>query len=337
MNTTTKTLFILGSAMLSAAALPAQDRIFGDGITPSCMTAVEKDMATLKSMGATSAAIEKSYQQEIAICSGSSSLIAGFAGAANVEYARLAKSVIAKKISAGLYIALQKSVNRKVYQARHNPKWLLEYAKGDADGDLVPDSMDACPATPDLTPTTDNGCPSRAPIPVGPTGEQMDQLNSAMGMTTSKGCDGAMVPDRAQISKAGYDDTAATNVGTIVSKAGSFAFSMRKVSNQPTACPVFYEVETRFSNPISSSVAPDAIVNLVFRESENRDLKNVPGRLVFRAYGTDSGDYRTLFATDQMVEYGNVEIRVRTMNGNGLTSGWGQTFQIKGVPLFQEN
>ena len=69
------------------------------------------------------------------------------------------------------------------------------YIQGDADGDLVPDSMDLCRATPDLTRTDDQGCPDRTPLAPQPSAEEMHQVFTKMKLITSPACDSAAFPE----------------------------------------------------------------------------------------------------------------------------------------------
>ena len=108
---------------------------------------------------------------------------------------------------------------------------------------------------------------------------------------------------------------------------GGFAVAASRVTNQPAGCPVLYEVEMRWSKPLVPG-DPDQVVNVVFRESENQDFKSDPTRMVFRAPYTAQGQIGQMYWTDLNRWYQFCEVRVRAMNGNGQTSGWGTQVRL---------
>jgi len=325
--TNSKTLLL--SLVLTAAATvgSAQDRIFGAGITDACMQSANSQAALWKAQGVNATTVEKQFQALLAVCNGDSQLTAAFVGAANFDYTRFARLVAKNLITPNLYVALFQDRNRKLRLARNNPNWVLAYARGDADGDLVPDSMDRCPGTPDLTPTDDTGCPVGGDLPPAPSATDLQQVLNALHMTSAKNCDGAPTPDASSTLKFGYDDAAKASIlNPLASLTGTFAIAASKVTNQPAGCTVFYEAELRYSQPAFGN-APDKVINVVFRDSENQDYQFDPTRMVFRAPYTAQGQLGDLYWTDLNAWYLTCEVRVRAMNGNGQSSGWGQKYK----------
>jgi hypothetical protein len=330
-----KTTRFLSLTLLIAAAAgtaAAQDRVFGGGIPAACMQSANSQADLWKQQGINQNVIEKNYQALLAICSGDNHAAAAFIGAANFDYARYARLVSKDLITTGQYIALWRDHNRKLRLARTTPNWILEYVKGDADGDLVPDSMDRCPGTPDLTPTDDAGCPVRE-VPPGPSSQDLHTALNSLNMISSKACDGAPAPEGSSPLKFGYDKEAMDSIlNPLASFKGTFAFAVSKVTNQPAGCPVFYQVEVRWSNP-AFPPQPDQVFNLVYRESENNDPLQNPNRMVFRAAYNAPGPFGQAYMADLTKWYLTCEVRVRAMNGDGLSSGWSQPYTATVQPL----
>ena len=78
--------------------------------------------------------------------------------------------------------------------ARKNPLWLQAYSSGDADGDMIPDALDKCPGTTDLTQTDDQGCPVFTPLPPQSPRERLIQVLHKMNPMTSPRCDATKFP-----------------------------------------------------------------------------------------------------------------------------------------------
>src|SRR5205823_658679 len=109
-------------------------------------------------------------------------------------------------------------------------------------------------------------------------------------------------------------------------------------------CPMFYQVEIHWTNP-AFPPATEQVFNLVYRDSENSDLLLNPNRMVFRAAYNAAGPFGQAYQADVTNWYLTCEVRVRAMNGDGLSSGWSQpytaTFQPVSIyssrPAFNEN
>jgi hypothetical protein len=297
-------------AALPLAAL-AQDRTFGAGIDQHCYDGANQAAALWVQNGMPEAQAQKQFQQYLAGCSGADPATAAFVGAVNVEFYRLAKLIVAGKIQPDLYVGLVRDRERKMRHALKSPAWLAAYMLGDSDGDLVPDSMDRCPRTPDLTRTDDNGCPDVTPLAPQPPLEKVQHLFGKMHLMTAPACDNAPLPSISTPLKLGFNDP----------NHVEFALAVTPTLGQPANCVVLYEVQVRVWGIIGKqAVPPSDMSTIVFRSTENADLSPSPNRLVFRVKGTDTGEKYHLWSMAH--PYGTFQFRVRAVNGNGQSGGW---------------
>lgn len=291
-------------------ATPAQDRMFGSGIDQKCYQLANEAAASLAQQGLSDDIVQKRFQQYLAECSGTNPLAAGFVGAINVDYFRLARLIISAKLQPDLYVGLVRDRARKMRLALKSSTWLSAYAQGDSDGDFIPNSMDRCAGTPDLTRTTDWGCTDPTPPAPQPSADDMQTVFNKMKLTSSPACDGAAFPGLSVPIKAGLTDN----------QRSEWAIAVTKVLGQPDKCIVLYEVQVHLSHP-GGVLPPEDLITIVFRSTENKDLGQ-PGqdRQVFRVKQYDPGARGRLY--DNAWLYNTSRFRVRAINGNGLSSGW---------------
>ena len=279
-----------------------------------CYERAEKMVATWKAEGRDAAAIEKLFQAELAKCSGVNQC-AALVGAANADLAWLGRGVLSKSLSPADYLAAVKDRTRKMREARKAPAICDAYANGDADGDLVPDDRDKCPSK-NLERTDSTGCPDTSRLPPAPSAEAVEKAAKALAIPVSKACEGAALPERAGVIKAG------------VSPDGqSYLFVVERISNQPAGCQVFYQVDIRMrSKSFFLGLNINNVYGRVFRAKEALSGPPAhPDGMTFELKKSDAGvPWRDL--TFHAVEPGDVAqryFRVRTVNGNGVSQGWG--------------
>jgi hypothetical protein len=315
--------FAILLAALPVAALAQSDRTFGWGIDQHCYDGANQAAALWAKQGIADATIQKQFQQYLAACSGADQATAAFVGAVNVDYYRLAKLILSGKIQPDLYVGLVRDRERKMRHAVKNTVWLNAYLQGDSDGDLIPDAMDRCPGTPDLTRTDDQGCPDATPLAPQPPMEKLQPLFGKMHLMTALACDKAPLPDISTPIKLGFAN------GVPGSKV-EFAFAVTKVSGQPANCVNLYEVQVQMQGVIDPQKAPPSrFERVVFRSTENTDLGPTgQQRQVFRVSATDTGIKYKLFA--EAGNYTDFEFRVRAVNGNGQSSGWSEWVKSAG-------
>lgn len=282
----------------------------------NCIERAEEMVAKWKAEGKDAAAIEKMFQAELAKCSGVAEACAAMTGAANADLAWLGRALLSGSMPPADYLARVHDRTRKMRAAWKTPALCDAYAHGDTDGDLVPDDRDKCPNTPSLVPTDANGCPDTSPPPPAPSLEAVQQATKALNIPLSKACMGAPVPDRAAVLKAGVapDDQ-------------SFLFVVSRAENQPADCQVFYEVDIRIRNvSFFAQRNVTTIYHKVFRAANalSGPLARPTG-MVFQLPKADPKvpwNYLT-FHTVEPGEISERYFRVRTVNGDGLTQGWG--------------
>ncbi len=287
------------------------EQMFGGALDNACYEAANASVVQWRAEGKTEQEIEALYQSALAECSGADGGVASLVGIVNVDYARLGRMLIAGELAPDEYLARVRDRSRKLRMARADPTWVSAFVQGDEDGDFVPDDRDRCPRTPDLIPTDDEGCP-QDDRPDAPSEREVRRTIGALGVVISSNCDGAALPTVSNPIKAGYDNV----------DRSTFAIAVTKVNNQPDDCIVFYEISIRFSNESEHLIVPlKSLVTVIFRSTENTD-HSPSGQLrqVFRTRETDTGQRKRLY--DIARYYGLKEIRVRTVNGNGLSKGW---------------
>lgn len=306
--------FAILLAALPMAGLAQSDRTFGWGIDQHCYDGANKAAALWAQQGIADAIIQKQFQQYLAGCSGADAATAAFVGAVNVEYYRLARLIVSGKIQPDLYVGLVRDRERKMRHAVKDTVWLNAYLQGDSDGDLIPNAIDRCPGTPDLTRTDDQGCPDATPLAPQPPMEKLQPLFGKMHLMTSPACDNAPLPNISTPIKLGFNDP----------NYAEFAIAVTKVSGQPANCVVLYEVQIHMWGIIGKQLAPPYRYDtVVFRSTENTDLgPSGQQRQVFRVKVSDSGVKLKLWQDTH--PYGNFQFRVRAVNGNGQSSGWSE-------------
>jgi hypothetical protein len=145
-----------------------------------------------------------------------------------------------------------------------------------------------------------------------------------MSLMMSPACDAAAFPTLSKPIKAGYDN---------VNRA-TFAIATTKVPGQPDRCIVLYEVQIHFSDRVNPAYPAADMFQVVFRNTENTDVSpSGQTRQVFRVRASDTGNKKHLY--DNAKYYNTIDLRVKAINGNGLTSGWSPIIVVPG-PSFGE-
>jgi hypothetical protein len=245
--------------------------------------------------------------------------------AVNSDYREMAGQFLNKSLKPKAYVALLRDRTRKFYTAIANRDWLSSYARGDTDGDLVPDDKDRCPDTPALTPTDDDGCPQKAvqdltpeqcvdlmekwrnhgveDIVIAPPYECFvyEAIDNTTVMYHPK-CDGAPAPS-IPVPLVAYPY-----------KDGFYILS--QVKNQPEGCPVLYEVEMSCAfNPLLDR---DWHQKEAFAEKDDQD----PSATAVK-FQVGAGHPKPNVVHPIDVEFDRTyRWRARAVNGNGQMSEW---------------
>jgi hypothetical protein len=224
---------------------------------------------------------------------------------------RLARQVLAETLPTNAYLARVRDRKRKLRLARADRAWVTEYLRGDADGDLVPDARDRCPGTPDLDPTTDDGCPSGERLPQAPDIRDVKATMDRLGMVFSDDCDDAPLPETPVPIRLGYSTDLRRTV----------AIAVTPVRNQPAGCPIFYEVQVRmWAGGTGAGLPPVSYAEMLFQDDEDTAAPGDDGRLIFRVDDDDPGGRGILY--DRGHHYSYRTWRVRAANGFGQVSSW---------------
>jgi hypothetical protein len=280
-----------------------------------CYERAEQMVATWKKEGRDAAAIEKLLQAELAKCSGVAGNCAAYVGAANADLAFLGRAVLSKSMSPADYLGRVHDRTRKMRESRKTPGICEGYAKGDDDGDLVPNDRDKCAGTPNLERTDSTGCPDTTPLPPAPSAEAVEKAAKALTIPVSKACVDAPLPQLTGALKAG------------VSPDGlSYLFVVPPITNQPAGCEVFYQVDIRMRNKsFFLQLNTNNVYTKVFRAKDTLTGPLAhPTAMTFELKKADpTVPWRELtFRAIEPGDIGQRYFRVRTVNGNGFSQGW---------------
>ncbi len=308
----------LGACEPPNADTDAEPGETGEALTANaCLDDAQAKAKAWTAAGVAPKEVEVRTQALIVKCLGTTdSATARFIGAVRVDMFRASRQMVAGSSTPSEFVLRARDRGAKAKLARNTAGYVAAYARGDADGDLVPDDRDRCPGTPDLQPTDPSGCPQqppRASRPVAPDGQQMQAILRQFNLAVDPRCDGAPMPTTPRPIKTGYWDAAANVVVT-------------QVTNQPAGCLVLYEIDARFENQnwkTTGQLAPKYPA-MALRAAEATPMAGLPaGQLRFKVLSSDPRDLgnRRIYA-GLLGQYELVDWRVRAINGNGQKSSW---------------
>lgn len=276
-----------------------------------CKTYAAARVPAWKAAGVPQAEIDRRTNLAMVACADAAidSPSAVFIGAVNTDLQRLALQLTAQTLTPEQYIHRMRDRARKARKARADKTWPADWLAGDDDHDLVANKRDMCPATPDLDPTEDDGCPAKlVKLATVPNAERVQQLFAKFGVARSRACDGAPVPE------------VPTRVSHAMSPAGNQTLMLivPRVRNQPADCLVFYELEAfeRERNVIGRAPLT-AGQRIVLRATEGWAD---PTNRVFQFPVGGTGPKEQLRA--KAAAGWETRIRVRALNANGQASAW---------------
>lgn len=240
-------------------------------------------------------------------------------GTVNADRARFARDFLIGARSLAVYRALREDRRVKLAALMADVPAQEALLNGDADADLVPDNVDRCPRTPAGSPTDAVGCPvTVVSTPTDVVDERRLRATLAGSRTVhNKSCVDAPPLSISAPLEWGRGPQTPTNTQ-------GFNIAVAKVSNQPSGCEVFYEIQFHFidPNPGDPGLPPSKTVTVVFSASE--DLSADPLRAVFglpvETPPLSSG--RAIVREAFLREYFRTTWRVRAVNGGNLTAPW---------------
>jgi hypothetical protein len=240
---------------------------------------------------------------------------AAFIGTINADLADFAQQFMLGQLDALDYRNARLDRSRKLRDLADDVKLHAALARGDEDGDLIPDDRDRCRATPRGTPTDDAGCPvpgtRRAPAGV-PT--DLRRLLNGLTLLKNEACDGAPEPRTSQPFRYGRSSTNSPI------PAGSLKLVVAQLDGMPNGCELFYEFRLLFLDPADYTAPPTREVSVVF--SQNEDINPDAHVATFGfPVGQTLSPGRTA-AFDAFKIYQRMKWRVRTAIGGPVTSPW---------------
>ena len=248
-------------------------------------------------------------------------------GRVNADLARAGAEVADGVISGSHYLDLVADRTGKFAIYRSDPGYREAYARGDKDGDLVPDDRDRCPDTPPFTATDRDGCPLPSTDPACPsalvkcgdtTKGRVDEptVRNAFDRTTlmfDPHCDAAQPRTPSPLAWGRGTQNAAWGFNLMTTKVPATGLA--------PGCELFYEVEVRFASPGKADLAPILYTNVLFRASE--DLH--PGDPHLAVFGVPVQNPPAGARADLVTGFSNyhdVTWRVRAVTGNQVPSPW---------------
>lgn len=170
-------------------------------------------------------------------------------GQVNADLARAGGELADGTLSGAAYLDLVADRTGKLSSYRADSGFRDAFARGDADGDLVPDERDKCPNTPRFQPTDATGCPLPGGDPTCPSGLAScgsprahiddESIRHAFESTTF------MIDTRCNNAQPRTPTPLAWGRGTQAPTDWGFNMMMTKVpvDQLGAGCDLFYEVE----------------------------------------------------------------------------------------------
>jgi hypothetical protein len=287
-----------------------------------CAALIESLPPGVPTTGLTSQQVQAVLEGEIArYCSmpGVSQCITTLAGRAQADYSAAALQMFSQTIPPGQYVSVSRDRSAKFFAAYNNPTQANALCtEPDSDGDWVPDPVDRCPNTPDLTPTDANGCPVASLT--SPSASSIQALAGAYTVFINPLCNATPPPEIA----------GAAMYQTANSADGLFVVAHR-VTNQPTGCSVWYFFEFQEFSLNGAAIGTPFQVAFMDREevSPVAGIAGFPSTLApntviqFQAHPTDPGT-RGLLGSVPLSPTTIVRVRVRAINGAGQRGAWSE-------------
>jgi hypothetical protein len=226
---------------------------------------------------------------------------------ANVDYFTAAAALVREAMSPAAYIALVRDRERKLADLLVNETTACTVVGTDPDGDFVPTSRDACPNTPELTPTLANGCTDTS-LPPAPSATDVKNSLGYVGVGSDPRCVDAPSP-------------------IIPAPLGAWRFppdpTVGKaiwVARDPdtSGCPIFYDIQVELTDGAG-------VRSVVVRPTEDVVLPWItkpPGAIQINLRTSDPGD-RGAWASYAVFTH---RYRARAVNGGGRRSPWSEWF-----------
>jgi hypothetical protein len=242
---------------------------------------------------------------------------------ANADRQAGARLYIQKAYSPAQTLMLTRDRGRKLRDLYANPSLLSAFCSADGDGDMIPDTVDACPSTLPLKPTTANGCDDPN-LPVTPPRPAIDTILDGMGINVDPRCKGAPAPAfvRPMVTWQQNPDGPVNFSVARQGSTGRYTIQTPPVVGQPSGC----ELEYQFSVVTVHADGTKRFTTLSF--SSQNDPRVVhwsdplpTGQLwkyIYFHFSPSQGGDAAQWGNDTTA----VGISAQIVNGNGDASGW---------------
>jgi hypothetical protein len=237
---------------------------------------------------------------------------------ANFDRRSAAKQLVGGLFTPARYLAVARDRARKLLRAEHDPTWAAAFCRGDADGDLVPDDRDACPGTPSLTATDDQGC-TDPNLPNAPDPAKMQQNFANAGLLLATGCDGVPEPAAPNVSDVCLDRPHLRYLITVF-----------KDSRQPSSCMLWYEMNTASVERFEAREQFRALLGFERGQvvAQTATTLTLPLPLTCDPTVETPGDGRSWPCDEANGDAFDTLLAVRATNGAGRQSPWGPARQF---------
>ena len=319
---------------------------------PTCSDQLQQALIAARSEPAGQRTTDLTRYVKFYLCLGYSTRESRGLAAMRLQLARAAEAYVGGSLSAPAYRAFILDRQRKAERMRKSPSYAAEVARGDRDGDLIPDRDDRCPRTAPYAATDDKGCDVQcppagtvapAPNPVcvaSPPNSPEDPLRPLLdaSVPVNLSCEDVTPAASAPIAWGGRNTTVISGLpvpnATIDTRSGYY-FRVRRTSPQAPGCEVWYALQFVFRNPLGASSPPMDIVSVLFSSKEDedgtdRDIARFP---MITNHSLSEGDIQRFSIKlplspgrtrlrDDLFNYSDVSIRVRVITGAQQASPW---------------
>jgi hypothetical protein len=272
-----------------------------------------------------------------------------------VQLARAGEDYIGGSLSPAAYRAFLLDRQRKAELMQKSPSYAAAVGQGDSDGDLVPDSADQCPGTaPPLAPTDDQGCNVRCPplgalaegksdpvcLAAAPPNSPEDPLRPFLdaSVPVNLSCDDTPPAASALFGWGPRSTTVISGrpvpFATVDTRSG-FYFQVRRTSTQAPGCEIWYALQFVFRSPLNLGLPSIDIVSVLFSSAEDETAgdpliarfpmitnhSQIEGDVLKFSTDLPLSPGRTRLR-DNLVNYGQVSVRVRVVTGSQQASPW---------------
>lgn len=230
----------------------------------------------------------------------------------NVDATSTAWQLIGEVFSPARYLAVIRDRMLKKRAALADPAKAAAFCEGtDSDGDMVPDSEDACPGTPFLVATSDDGC-EITELPPAPAAEDVKPLLDKGAVMLDPRCGPAQPLPRGVFGS--FYQPADRSLGTFL--------VLGRVFDQPTACPIWYVVEVEELEPGATET-----VNFIAAFGEHEASTALAGLPMpvppqYIQFNPLPGDSGTRGLLGDIGGRSHHRFRVKVVNGAGASGGW---------------